>query len=69
MAGADIVRGAGGIAEGVPAHLEGAVLPKFRNGGLLIAHAGGKAGLFSAVISGWAGGAVGSEPVTKEVRP
>ena len=33
-----------------------------------IVHAGGKAGLFSAIIGGWAGGAVGSVPITKEVE-
>ena len=44
-------------------------LPKFRDGGLLFAHAGGGAGLFSAIIGGWAGGAMGSEPVTREVTP
>jgi hypothetical protein len=65
--GAELVRGAGGIAEGVPEHLRAASLPKFRAGGLLIAHAGGRAGLFSAVISGWASGEGGSAPVTKEV--
>jgi hypothetical protein len=30
-------------------------------------HAGGGAGLFSAVIGGWASGAVGSDVVTWEV--
>ncbi len=66
----DIVRGASGIAEGMPEALcePGTTLPKFRPGGLLIAHAGGGAGLFSAIIGGWASGAVGSEPVTREVR-
>jgi hypothetical protein len=67
LPGAEIVQGAGGIAEGVPLGLEGATLPKFRPGGLLIVHAGGGAGLFSAIIAGWANGAVGSQPVTKEV--
>jgi hypothetical protein len=67
--GAEIVRGAGGIAEGVPEQLKAATLPKFRPGGLLIAHAGGKAGLFSAVIAGWASGEIGSAPVTREVAP
>ena len=43
----------------------GTTLPKFRDGGLLIVHAGGGAGLFSAIIGGWASGAVGSEPVTQ----
>lgn len=65
--GRELVRGAGGIAEGVPEHLAGATLPKFRPGGLLIVHAGGTAGLFSAVIGGWVSGAVGSEPVTREI--
>ncbi len=65
--GTDLVRGAGGIAEGIPEHLRNARLPKFRPGGLLIAHAGGRAGLFSAVISGWASGDTGSTPVTMEV--
>jgi hypothetical protein len=66
----EIVRGAGGIAEGMPEALcqPGTALPKFRPGGLLITHAGGSAGLFSAIIGGWASGAVGSEPVTREVR-
>ena len=62
--GAELVRGAGGIAEGVPEHLAGATLPKFRAGGLLLAYAGGEAGLFSAIIGGWASGDVGSSPVT-----
>jgi hypothetical protein len=43
------------------------VWPKFRDGGLLLAHAGGGAGLFSAIIGGWASGAVGSAPVTQEI--
>ena len=67
--GEEIVRGAGGIAEGMPEGFRDMTLPKFRDGGLLIVHAGGGAGLFSAIIGGWASGAVGSEPVTREVRP
>jgi hypothetical protein len=62
------VRGAGGILEGLPETVKDAKLPKFRDGGLLIVHAGGKAGLFSAIIPGWASGAMGSEPVTREVQ-
>ena len=65
--GTELVRGAHGIAEGVPAHLEGVTLPKFRPGGILLVHAGGGAGLFSAIIGGWANGDMGSTPVTKEV--
>ena len=67
LPGVDMVRGAGGIAEGMPARLAGAEISKFRPGGLLIVHAGGTAGLFSAIIGGWVSGAVGSEPVTREV--
>ncbi len=65
--GADLVRGAHGIAEGVPEHLRDVTLAKFRADGLLLVHAGGGAGLFSAMIGGWANGAVGSQPVTVEV--
>ena len=65
--GAEIVRGAGGIAEGLPESVAGATLPKFRPGGLLIVHCGGGAGLFSAMIGGWASGAMGSQPVIQEV--
>ena len=65
--GDELVRGAHGIAEGVPERLRGVTLPKFRPGGILLVHAGGGAGLFSAIIGGWANGDVGSQPVTKEV--
>ena len=68
LPGAELVRGAGGIAEGIPAALASATLPKFRAGGLLVVHAGGTAGLFSAIIGGWVSGATGSSPVTWEVR-
>lgn len=67
LPGHEIVRGAGGIDEGVPESLADATLPKFRDGGLLLASAGGGAGLFSAIIGGWANGATGSTPVTREV--
>ncbi len=66
--GRDWLAGAGGIADGMPDFLaEAPSVPKFRPGGLLLVHAGGDAGLFSAVIGGWAGGAMGSEPVTRLV--
>jgi hypothetical protein len=65
--GSELVRGAGGIAEGLPEGFAGSTLPKFRDGGLLIVHAGGGAGLFSAIIGGWASGPAGSQPVTVEV--
>ena len=65
---AELVRGAGGMAEGVPAGSEGQDLPKFRPGGLLVCHAGGDAGLFSAIIGGWVSGESGSAPVTRSIR-
>ena len=67
LPGRELVRGASGIAEGLPARVATATLPKFRDGGLLIVHAGGGAGLFSAIIGGWASGPSGSAPVTQEV--
>jgi hypothetical protein len=67
LPGSELVRGAGGIAEGLPASVETLTLPKCRDGGLLIVHAGGGAGLFSAIIGGWASGPAGSAPVTKEI--
>ena len=69
MPGSEIIRGAGGMAEGIPTHLVDITLPKFRPEGILLVHAGGGAGLFSAIIGGWANGAVGSQPVTREVTP
>ncbi len=67
--GADLVRGAGGIEEGLPAAFGEADLPKFRPGGLQFVHAGGDAGLFSSIIGGWVSGEKGSDPITVEVRP
>ncbi|MFN4090500.1 MAG: thioredoxin [Alphaproteobacteria bacterium] len=63
----ELVRGAGGVAEGVLPELARGMLAKFRPGGVHIVRAGGQAGLMSAIIGGWASGARGSVPVTKEV--
>jgi hypothetical protein len=66
--GAELVMGAGGIAEGLPDKFADKVVPKFRQGGLNIVRAGGGAGMFSAIIAGWgASGAMGSVPVTVKV--
>jgi hypothetical protein len=65
--GDEVVRGAGGIAEGLPEGLAGMTVPKFGEDGLLVVHAGGGAGLFSAIIGGWINGPGGSQPVTREV--
>ena len=67
--GRDVIAGADGIDEGMPAILAEKRLSKFRPGGLLIAHAGGGAGMWSAVITGWAGsGPKGSVPVTVAIK-
>ncbi len=63
----DIIRGAGGIEEGMPEGFAGNTFPKFRPGGLQIVHAGGPAGLFSSILSGWLTGPMGSVPVTREI--
>jgi hypothetical protein len=60
----ELVQGADGMAEGIPPAFAGMQLPKFREGGLLVCHAGGGAGLFSAVLGGWVNGEEGSDPVT-----
>ncbi|OFE11359.1 thiol reductase thioredoxin [Pseudohongiella acticola] len=67
--GESLLAGAGGIAEGIPTRFKDKQVPKFRPGGLLIVRAGGTAGLFSAIIAGWAAsGPVGSAPVTREIK-
>ena len=65
----EIIAGADGIEDGLPPGLAGHRLPKFRPGGLLVVHAGGPAGLFSAIIGGWMNGPGGSDPVTREITP
>ena len=66
--GEELLRGAGGMAEGIPGTQAPEFIPKFRPGGIHIIHCGGDAGLFSAVIAGWVGGAIGSQPILKEVQ-
>jgi hypothetical protein len=65
--GAELVRGASGCDEGIPEALGGAAWPKFRPDGLWFVHAGGTAGMFSAIIGGWINGETGSQAVTQEV--
>ena len=67
--GSEMVRGADGNAEGLPSHFKEAMLAKFRPDGLHVVHAGGNAGMFSAIIGGWVNsGARGSIPVTVKIR-
>lgn len=69
MPGEDLVRGAQGIDEGLPESVRGRSIPKFRPNGLHIVHAGGGAGLFSAIIPGWVNGEMGSQTVSREIKP
>ncbi|HVM41698.1 MAG TPA: thioredoxin [Acidimicrobiia bacterium] len=66
--GAEMARDVDGCAEGMPPGFESVDLPKFRPDGLWFVHAGGRAGLFSAIIGGWVSGDTGSQMVTREVR-
>jgi hypothetical protein len=68
--GADVIQGAHGIGEGVDMKRKDEMVNKFWPEGLLIVHAGGQAGLFSAICAGWTGGRFRDEskPVTREIR-
>ena len=65
----ELLAGVRGVAAGLPPAAAGQQIAKFRPGGLLVAHAGGPAGLFSAIIGGWSNGPRGSDPVTREITP
>jgi hypothetical protein len=67
--GAELARGAGGIAEGLPLPPQALAspVPKFLPGNLRIVHAGSGAGLFSAILGGWLTGPAGSQMVTREI--
>ncbi len=62
-----ILYGLGGIDVGPPAAARGARIAKFRDGGLNVVHAGGSAGMFSAILPGWSPGSANSQVVTKVV--
>ena len=68
--GQELVAGADGVGEGIPASRAGEMVPKFHEDGLIVVRAGGPAGLFSGIIPGWLAGRKREElqPVTKEVR-
>lgn len=69
MTGAEVARGVGGISEGMPTDPDaGKTFTKFRPGDVHFVHAGGGAGLFSAIIEGWVSGPTGSTFTTREVR-
>ena len=67
--GSKLLAGQDGIAEGMPPRFAGKQVSKFRPGGLLIVHAGGSAGMWSAIIAGWGhSGGRGSSPVTVPIK-
>jgi hypothetical protein len=69
----ELARGAGGSPEGVdPQFISDETMPvaKFAAADrILLAYAGGDAGLFSMVFGSWAAGEIGSAPVTRSVEP
>ena len=62
----EMVAGAGGVAEGLPPHVadSAATVAKLAPDGLWFVYAGGSAGMFSAIISGWVGGSASSQMTT-----
>ena len=68
--GSEILAGADGVGEGIPASRANEQVPKFHEDGLMVVRAGGKAGLFSAILPGWLAGRNRAELqlVTKEIR-
>lgn len=66
--GTEMVRGAQGIAEGIPEARATGSIPKFRADGLWFVHAGGKAGLFSGILAGWVNGTMGSAMTTVPIE-
>jgi len=69
----EIARGAGGSPEGVdPQFVTDPEMPVAKFAApdrIMLAHAGGDAGLFSMVFCSWAAGEIGSQAVTRSVEP
>lgn len=62
-------RGARGMDEGLALSLADSMIPKFNDDGLLFVHAGGNAGAFTGIISGWSNASGGgSTPVTVAIK-
>ncbi|HRD76587.1 MAG TPA: thioredoxin family protein [Hyphomicrobiaceae bacterium] len=62
-----ILTGLGGMLPGPPLSAKGTRVKKFRPNGFFVVHAGGTAGLFSAILPGWSPGGANSQLVTKVV--
>jgi hypothetical protein len=69
----ELVRGAGGIAAGLdPGSVDDPAAPVAKFAApdrILLAYAGGNAGLFGMIIGGWASGELGSAPQTVSIEP
>ena len=59
--------GIDGMQPGVSPAQKGMRVKKFRNGGFNVVMAGGKAGLFSAILPGWSPGDVNSQVTTRVI--
>ena len=68
--GREILAGLDGVGEGVPPNRAEEKVPKFHEDGLMVVRAGGKAGLFSAILPGWLAGRnrLELQPVTRQIR-
>ena len=62
-----ILTGLDGMLTGAPLSAKGTRIRKFRDGGFNVVMAGGRAGLFSAILPGWSPGSVNSQVTTREV--
>jgi hypothetical protein len=67
VAAESVLTGLDGMLPGAPASARGTRLKKFRDGGFNVVVAGGRAGLFSAILPGWSPGSVNSQVTTKVV--
>ena len=67
--GKDLIQGAHGVEEGIEPARAAEMVDKFNDGTLLVVRAGGRGGLMSAVIGGWAAMRRKTEvqPVTREI--
>jgi len=67
--GRDLVQGAQGVGEGIDPSRAKDMVDKFNDGTLLVVRAGGRGGLMSAIIGGWAAMRKKEEvqPVTREI--
>ncbi|MEQ8195653.1 MAG: hypothetical protein RIB59_14305 [Rhodospirillales bacterium] len=67
--GKELIRGAGGLTQGIDESRADEMVPKFwRDHGIMLVRAGGRGSLMSAIIGGWSGGRNRDEirPVTHE---